>query len=127
MRKTTRKQKPPSLQVIVTVSGGVADLLYKSKGAAMALYDYDVEGAGEDDPSFSKDPDGRACCIREWPPSEEIVGSEHWPIVRKALEGVYSRHWKCPDCGRRIGWSYEELAETGSPICSGCDTEMEML
>ena len=127
MPKRTKASKPPSLQVIVTVSGGVADVLYKSAGVALALYDYDVDGSGENEPGMSKDPDGQLCSARVWEPSEEIVGSENWPIIKKAREGSYSRTWKCPDCGRQIEHSYEALAEVGTPICGDCDAEMELL
>jgi hypothetical protein len=113
--------------VIVTVSGGVADLIFKSRCVAVDLYDYDVEGSGDKDPGISKDPDGQTCCIRQWGPSEEIAGSEHWPIIRKALKGGYCRTWKCRRCGKMADCSYEELAEAGSPICPDCDIEMEML
>ena len=127
MPKKTKHQHPPSLQVIVTISGGVGDLLFKSQGVAVAMYDYDVEGSDDREPGISKDPDGQLCCIREWELSKEVVGSKHWPIIKKAREGCYCRTWKCPDCGRLIEHSYEALAEVGTPICSNCDTEMEML
>ena len=127
MPKRTKSQKLPSLQVIVTVSGGVADVLYKSAGVTLALYDYDVEGSDENEPGVSRDPDGQRCSIREWDPSEEIVGSENWPIIKQARKGSYYRTWKCPNCGRMIEHSYEALAEVGAPICHDCDTEMEML
>jgi hypothetical protein len=121
-----RNQKPPCLQVIVTVSGGVADVLCKPPGIAVAIYDYDVEGSDEGDPHISKDPDGQLCCARTWEPSDEVVGCQHWPIIRRAREGSYSRSWKCSGCGRTIEHSYEALAEVGSPICPDCDIEMEM-
>jgi len=127
MPKSTKHQKPPSLQVIVTISGGVGELLFKSPGVAVAMYDYDVEGSDERDPGISKDLDGQLCCVREWEPSAEVVGSEHWPVIKKARGGSYCRTWKCPDCGRLIEHSYEALAEVGTPICSDCDIEMEML
>ena len=127
MAKAKKNQKPPSLQVIVTISGGVGDVLFKSPGVALALYDYDVEGSDENESGVSRDPDGQLCSIREWDPSEEIVGSENWPIIKKAREADYCRAWKCPECGRTIEHSYEALAEVGTPICSDCDIEMEML
>lgn len=125
MPKTTKKD--PGLQVIMTVSGGVADVLFKPEGVTVVLFDYDVEGVDADDPSISKDPDGHLCCIRQWESSDEVVGSEHWPAVMKAQVGDYSRTWKCPDCGRTIEHSYEALAEVGTPICANCSTDMEML
>lgn len=127
MAKRKKNPSPPNLQVIVTISGGVGDVLFKSPGVAVALYDYDVDGADENEPGVSRDPDGQLCCIREFDPSEEMVGSENWPVIKKAREASYCRTWKCPDCGRTIEHSYEALAEVGSPICSECDTEMELL
>jgi len=96
MSKRTKHPKHPGLQVIVTISGGVGDVLFKPPGVAVALFDYDVEGCGEGDPAISKDPDGQACCVREWGPADLVTANEHWPAIRKALEGSYSRSWKCP-------------------------------
>lgn len=127
MAKRKKNQNPPSLLVIMTISGGVGDVLFKSPGIALALYDYDVEGSDENEPGVSRDPDGQLCCVREFDPSEEIIGPENWPIIKKAREGSYCRTWKCPDCGRTIEHSYEALAEVGTPICSDCETEMELL
>ena len=127
MTKKAKSPKPPSLQVIVTISGGVGDVLFKSQGVALALYDYDVEGSDQNEPGISRDPDGQLCCIREWEPSEETAGSENWPIIRKARQASYCRAWKCPDCGRTVEHSYEALAEVGTPICTECDSEMELL
>ena len=122
----SKKRRPSSPQVIMTVSGGVGDVLFNSAGVALALYDYDVEGSDEGEPGVSRDSDGQLCCVSEWDPSDEIVGSENWPIIKKARKGSYCRTWKCPGCGRTIEHSYEALAEVGTPICTDCDTEMEM-
>ena len=111
--------------VIITVSGGVADVLFKPAGVGVTILDYDVEG---DEPS-STDPDGVQCCISEWPASERIAANAHWPIVKEAIcasERPYSRGWKCPACGRTVHCSYEEMAEAGSPYCADCDTEMRL-
>lgn len=116
-----------ALCVIITVSGGVADVLFKPSGVAVALYDYDVEASDEDDPGISRDPDGQPCCLREWGAAGEVAGCRHWPVVQQAVEGSYSRPWKCPDCGWTVDCSYEDLAEAGSPICLHCDSAMEML
>ena len=97
----------PNITVIVTVSGGVADVLLKPKGTAVAIYDYDVEGCDENDPAISRDPDSHACCISQWDAPEEVAGCQHWATVQKAREGSYSRTWKCPGCGRTIEHSYE--------------------
>lgn len=40
---------------------------------------------------------------------------------------MYTRTWQCPDCDYSVVVSYEQLAECGSPICSSCDSEMELL
>ena len=123
-----RKAPDTAPLVIVTISGGVGDILFKSPGARVAIYDYDVEGCDEAD--IDRDPDNETCVIREWAPGEEIVSHKHWPAIRKAMQArrqSYSRQWKCPNCSRTIEHSYEALAEVGTPICSDCDIEMEMI
>ena len=120
------KEKPPCLQVILTVSGGVADLLCKPPGVAVSIYDYDLEGSDADGKGVSRDSDGTPCCISEWGASQEVVGNTGWPIIKQALEGTYSRTWRCPKCGRKVGCSYDDLAETGNPFCITCDEEMVM-
>ena len=127
MTKRKKNQKIACPQAIVTISGGVGDVLFKSPGTALALYDYDVDGADENEPGVSRDPDGQLCTIREWDRAEEVTGPEHWPIIKKAHHASYCRTWKCPECGRTIEHSYEALAEVGTPICSDCDIEMELL
>jgi hypothetical protein len=122
-----KNEKPPCLQVIVTVSGGVADLPYKSEHVAVTVLDYDVEGSDANTPGVSRDSDSHLCCIREWGPSEEAVGAEHWPTIKKAREARYCRAWKCPGCGRTVECSYEDLAEAGAPFCMDCDAEMTLL
>ena len=126
-KKPHKPKKPPCLQVIITVSGGVADLLYKPPGLAVTVLDYDVEGSDAHAPGVSKDHDGHPCCIQEWDQSDEVIGQEHWPMVRRARKGDYFRTWKCPDCRKTIEHSYDALVEVGAPICTDCDTEMEML
>ena len=37
---------------------------------------------------------------------------------------VYSRQWRCPDCHRVVTCSYDDLADTGAPYCTDCDSEM---
>lgn len=127
MCKATRRPRPPGLQVVVTITGGVADLLFKSEGVAVAIYDYDIEGADEREPGVSRDPDNEPCCISRWEPSESVVGNAHWPVIKRALQGGYWRTWKCPGCDRTVTVSYEDLAEAGAPICSDCESEMDML
>lgn len=124
----SKRRKPPCLQVIVTVNGGVADILLKPKGVAVTLYDYDVEGCEET--SLDKDPDGQSCMIHEWPIAEAAAANEHWPVVKHAIRDLARtnfRRWKCPDCGRIIEHSYEALADVGTPICDDCDRSMELL
>ena len=111
--------------VIIAVSRGAADMLFKPAGVGVTIFDYDVEG----DDCSSRDRDGQACSITEWPASERIVANEHWPIIKKAIcatEHPYSREWKCPACGRTVTCSYEDLAEVGCPYCADCDIEMRL-
>lgn len=115
------------LTVIGTVSGGVFDVLAKPKGLAVIVYDYDVEGTADAAPNMTRDPDGCLCAVSAWAPLEKIAGNAHWAIVRVALEAEYSCMWHCPDCCRTARVSYEQLAEAGSPLCTDCDREMELL
>ncbi|MCY2927957.1 MAG: hypothetical protein NTV86_00395, partial [Planctomycetota bacterium] len=122
--------RPSVPHVIITVTGGVAEVLCKPRGVAVSIFDYDVEGGDPHDSRISKDPDGQACCTRQLPAGDEVVGNKHWPIVRKAIDAAarpYSRLWKCPGCGRSVDCSYENLAEAGSPFCGECDREMTLL
>ena len=127
MPNSTEKQHPPGLHVIVTVSGGVADVLFKPPRIAVTIYDYDVEGSEKNEPGISKDPDGQLCHIGQWDASDQVAGCLHWPAIQDAMKGRYYRTWKCPDCGQKIEHSYEALAEVGSPYCPDCDSEMQMI
>ena len=42
MPNKAKNQKPPSLQVLVTVSGGVADVLFKSPGKKPQLANLEI-------------------------------------------------------------------------------------
>ena len=111
--------------VIIAVSGGVADVLFKPMGVGVSIFDYDVEG--EDAPST--DPDGKPCCVGEWPASEKTAFNKHWTIIKEAMRIAgrsYSRKWECPACKRTTTCSYEELAAVGSPYCVECDVEMRL-
>ena len=113
------------LEVIISVSGGVADLVFKPRGIAVSILDYDVQGV--DEGRIFKDADGEECIVSRWGPTHEIVAKDHWPIVQTAMKAQYVRAWNCPDCGKVIHMSYEELAQVGSPICTDCDRHMQLL
>ncbi len=39
-------------------------------------------------------------------------------------------HWQCPGCPRTLStsdWTYADLANRGTPICGGCDNDMELV
>jgi hypothetical protein len=126
MPKRTSNQKTQDLQVILTVRGGVAHMLFKPEGVAVAIYDYDWEAAAESDPRLSRDPGGNHCLYQEWPASKMVQEETRWPLIKKAKEGTYSRSWKCPRCGQLAQCSYEDLAVAGTPMCTDCDIEMEL-
>ena len=63
---------PKALQVILAVSGGVAEVLQKPIGVALTLYDYDIEDGGE---GLSRDPTGKVYRLFEWRADEEVGGS----------------------------------------------------
>ena len=67
--------------VVISVSGGVADVIFKPKGVAVSIFDYDVQGQEQ----LGKDPDGQDCCISEWRASKQVIGNRHWPIIRQAI------------------------------------------
>lgn len=115
------------LVVIMTVSGGVADVLAKPKGVAVVLHDYDVDGCNENEPNVSRDPDGLLCSTAEWSAEEKVAGNTHWPVVKAALQSSYSRLWRCPGCHRTARVAYEGLAEVGTPLCTDCDRPMDLL
>lgn len=126
MAKRTKKKNNPGSQIIIMVSGGVADLIFKPVGVAVTLLDYDVDGVEK----TAKDPDGERCIVSHWNARRKVVSNEHWPIIQQAKRDVTcrcTRQWKCPSCSRLIEVSYEELVEAGSPICTDCDLEMEIL
>ena len=33
--------------------------------------------------------------------------------------------WVCPDCEKKVNWTYSDLANGGSPVCPTCDIDME--
>lgn len=42
-------------------------------------------------------------------------------------EKTYFRHWECTECGFKCIWSYEDLAEMGTPQCPDCDDDMSLI
>jgi hypothetical protein len=122
------KMKPSTEpEVIVTVRGGVAELLQKPLGVTVVIVDYDVEGVSEIDPRIFRDTDGNLCSIGRWGSHDEMSNNHHIPIVKEDINGGYFRLWKCPDCGRTVRVTYEELALVGSPLCTDCDQPMDIL
>ena len=113
-------------KVILSVSGGVADVIFKPTGIAVIIFDYDVEGVDK----HAKDPDGENCIINNWPLQDRVIGDKHWPIIRQAMHDATCRgvrEWKCPDCGLVVKCSYDQLVDVGNPVCSDCDIDMTMI
>lgn len=130
MNKKTAVEDQDVPRIIITVSGGVADVLFKPHGIAVTILDYDVEGEPETGGRLTKDPDGQLYSAGEWPAAELVIGNKHWPLVKNArcsVTAASSRKWKCPDCRRIVSRSYDELAEAGSPYCPDCEAEMELV
>ena len=47
-------------------------------------------------------------------------------LQREAVEVVeVSRTWECPECGDTVKWSYEDLVQSGTPVCGSCETDMD--
>ena len=129
VKKKTTVDDQAAPRVIITVSGGVADVLCKPRGIALTILDYDLDGSDERDPRVTRDPDGQLCSMGEWPAKELVIGNKHWPMVRQARRDVAalaSRRWICPNCKRVVRRNYDELAEAGSPYCPDCETEMNL-
>ena len=113
--------------VILTLKDGLLNVLAKPEGIRLTLVDYDVEG--EMAASDCEDPDPATCTLREWSESE-LVNAEHdaHPLEQvRSATGEWFCRWKCPDCGLVVRWSYGDLAEAGTPCCTDCDLEMEMI
>jgi len=115
-------------RVIVSVSGGVADVLYKPKGVEVCIFDYDVDGADAD--QVDRDPDNALCSIGQWNAAKAVINCKHWPIVRNAARQIgesRKQRWQCPKCRRIVQPSDASLAEAGTPYCADCDRHMDML
>ena len=65
MSTKVTKLAPAAGRVIISVSGGVAELVSKSAGVEVAIFDYDVDG--QDDPHLHRDSRGQPCCIQYYP------------------------------------------------------------
>lgn len=130
MSAKTKKAAPTVCRVIVTVSGGVADVLLKPKGVELCILDYDVDGVDED--RASRDPDGDACSMQQYAADEKILSHEHWPMVQNAARRINGhdrakQRWQCPDCGRMVHCSDASLADSGTPFCTDCDQDLCLL
>lgn len=113
-------------KVILSVSGGVADVIFKPAGIMVTILDYDVDDI--DKPQ--KDPDGENCMISNWPVQDTVIGNAHWPIVQQAKRDATCRcvrKWKCPSCAGVREHSYEVIVEVGRPYCRDCEIEMAMI
>jgi hypothetical protein len=116
-------------RVIVSVSGGVADVVFKPRGVAVTIVDYDVDGAEEEAGRITRDPDGQLCVMGQWPATDLVLGNRHWPQVRQSPRDVctvHSRQWACPECKKTVSCTYEQLAAAGAPYCPNCDLEMTL-
>jgi len=113
-------------KVILSVSGGVADVIFKPIGVAVSIFDYDTDGVEES----SEDPDGERCVISNWGSREKVICNAHRPIIRQAKHDISchcTKQWKCPSCGHIIKCSYEQIVQIGTPHCPRCEIEMTMV
>jgi hypothetical protein len=125
IRQTPDENKDSIPRVIISVSGGVAGLIFKPTGVAVTLFDYDVDGVEE----VSVDPDGAKCIINRCHLTSRIVSNKHWPVIKQSLRDIAyccSRRWQCPSCNHTIDCSYEQIVEIGTPHCPHCEIEMIM-
>ena len=35
--------------------------------------------------------------------------------------------WKCPECSKYAAWNWDQAQEAGTPMCSECDIDMELM
>ena len=128
MSTKTKTRNPKACRVIVSVRGGVAELLFKPRGVEVSILDYDVDG--EDADWVDRDPGGNPCNIQRHTASEKVVSNPNWPMVRSAIRSLPKparRRWQCPQCDRIVHCTDESLAEAGTPFCADCDRHMELL
>ena len=123
----TTESHTATVRVILSVSGGVADVLCTSpRGLEVLIFDYDVEGSDPTD----HDPDGNPCTIQDVSAPEKVLTNKHWPMIRTAvrkLNGHTQQRWRCPQCQRTVHANEQSLAEAGTPYCPNCDRDMELV
>ena len=125
VRQTPDENKDCIPRVIISVSGGVVDLIFKPTGVAVTLFDYDVDGVEK----VSKDPDDHKCIVGHWDSRRMIISNEHWPIIEQSRHDITCRctkRWQCPSCNHTYNCSYEQIVEIGTPHCPHCEIEMTM-
>jgi hypothetical protein len=124
-----RKAEAPDVpRIIITVRGGVADIVCKPAGVEVCIIDYDVDG--EDERDAARDADGRPCRIWQEDAGAQILSQEHWPLVRTAARRIAvhrKQRWQCPDCRRIVGCSEASLVEAGTPFCPDCERHLQLL
>ncbi len=37
-----------------------------------------------------------------------------------------SSTWACPSCDYKTNWSFQEIAQKGTPVCQNCGDDMEL-
>ena len=43
------------------------------------------------------------------------------------MKAIEVRTWICTECKYKTHWTYNQLANEGSPICPNCDDVMELI
>jgi hypothetical protein len=134
MRTKTKNPASTACRVIISVSGGVADVIFKPRGVEVCILDYAVDYADHDpdhpDHHPDRDPDGQACFIQQLAADDKVISHEDWPMVQDAarrINGHAKRRWQCPQCRRTVHSSDQSLAEAGTPYCPDCDLDMQMM
>ncbi len=125
VQEATAADKGNVPRVMISVSGGVADVIFKPVGVIVTIFDYDTDGVEETD----KDPDGERCVIGHWDSVRKAISNGHWPIIKQARHDAAcrcTRRWQCPSCNHALDCSYEQIVEIGTPHCPHCEIEMTM-
>jgi hypothetical protein len=80
MPPSTAPLRAGTVRILLSVRGGVAEVMHKPRAVEVVIYEYDVEGTDNVD----QDHDGRPCNIQTYASQTRIKGPKHWPLVQSA-------------------------------------------
>lgn len=57
--------------------------------------------------------------------SGDKVAKALMDLAEEVVKCEDSYIWKCPDCGEEADWDAGQAGDGGTPMCTGCDVDME--